>query len=263
MKCVHRSIDPIGLVLPLVLLLIWYFATDEGRLPSYLLPSPVSVIRVLFDYIGGTDDLTPYSGKLFENLTASLFRVLKGFGIATVNGLFLGILTGRINIIKRIIDPLIHAVRTVPGIGWLPVAMVWFGFGERTTVFLISLAAFFPIYLNAAIGASRVPAVLLQAGRMMGANKIDEFRTIILPSSLPSILIGLRLGLGVSWAYLVLGELTGVSEGLGAVMMDSRMLGQNEMVLVSMIIIAIVGVFSDWLLIRICQFVLPYGEGDL
>lgn len=261
----HRwtRIDPPGFVLPALLLLGWHWATNYGAIPPYLLPSPKSVWQVTMDFITGIEKLTPYSGKLLENLGASLLRVIAGFGIALVCGLLLGFLTGRIAIVKRIIDPLVQAIRTVPGIGWLPIAMVWFGVGEPTTIFLISLAAFFPIYINTAHGASEVPILLIRAARMLGANKFDLFRTVILPAAFPSVVVGLRLGLGVSWAYLVLGELTGVATGLGAVMMDSRMMGQVEMIIVSMICIAIMGTLTDRLLLRICRRILPYQVGEM
>jgi sulfonate transport system permease protein len=141
--------------------------------------------------------------------------------------------------------------------------MVWFGVGERTTIFLIALAAFFPIYINTAHGASEVPCLLIRAGRMLGANKIALFKTVIFPSAFPSVMVGLRLGLGVSWAYLVLGELTGVTRGLGAVMMDSRMMGQVEMILASMVCIAIMGMLTDRLLLRICRSIFPYPGGEM
>lgn len=262
MKRIWEKPDPIGLLLPFLLLSAWYLTVTNGRLPSYVLPSPQNTLRVMLDFASGADGLTPYSGKLPENLSASFSRVFMGFGTAMIWGLPLGFLTGRIALAKRIIDPLIHALRTIPGIGWLPVSMVWFGVGERTTVFLISLAAFFPIYLNTVQGASAVPFLLLRAGSMLGASRIDLFRTIILPASFPSVVVGLRLGMGVSWAYLVLGELTGVSEGLGAVMMDSRMMGQTEMILVSMICIAVAGMLSDRLLLCMCRWIHPSG-GDV
>ncbi len=261
MKRTRRKLDPVGLILPLVLLVAWYLVTASGKIPSYLFPGPEKFFRVMFDFITGSSNMTPYSGTLMENLTASCIRVAGGFGLAAVLGLLLGFSTGRIPLIKRLIDPTVHMIRTIPGIGWLPLAMVWFGIGEKTTIFLIALAAFFPIYINAAHGASEVPPLLIRAGRMLGANKTALFTTVILPSAFPSVVVGLRLGLGVSWAYLVLGELTGVSKGLGAVMMDSRMLGQVEMIPVAMICIAILGRLTDLLLIRACRLIYPYDEG--
>jgi NitT/TauT family transport system permease protein len=119
----------------------------------------------------------------------------------------------------------INGLRAVPGISWLPLAMVWFGIGIKTTLFLVALAAFFPIYLNAEAGARQVDPLLLEAGAMMGVKPIRSIFTIVLPGSMPHIVTGLRLGLGISWAYLVLGELSGVPNGLGAIIMDARMVG--------------------------------------
>lgn len=262
MKPSWRKIDPVGFVLPMLLLGIWFLVVKAGDIPPYILPNPGSILHVMADFVSGTAQLTPYSGKLIENLSASLLRVMTGFSIATVIGLLLGFMTGRFSAVKRMIDPIVHAIRTVPGIGWLPIAMVWFGVGEQTTIFLIALAAFFPIYINTAHGASEVPVLLIRAGRMLGANKVTLFTTVILPSSFPAVVVGLRLGLGVSWAYLVLGELTGVSTGLGAVMMDSRMMGQTEMIFVSMICIAAMGILTDRLLLLSCTRIYPFQRGD-
>ena len=148
-------------------------------------------------------------------------------------------------------------IRAVPGIGWLPVAIVWFGVGEGNTLFLISLAAFFPIYVNTAHAAATVPGQLTKAGRMMGARGLTLFRTVIFPASFPEAAVGLRLGLGVAWAYLVLGEVTGVATGLGAVMNDGRMLGHVDIVLAAMIVIAAAGKLTDLLLLAACRAYCP------
>jgi NitT/TauT family transport system permease protein len=140
--------------------------------------------------------------------------------------------------------------------------MVWFGVGEKTTLFLISLAAFFPIYVSAAQGASSVPLLLIRAGKMLGANKFTLFSTVVVPAALPSTIAGLRLGLGLSWAYLVLGELTGVANGLGAVMMDARMLGHVDMVIVSMVCIGFLGRTSDLILVLFFRRFQLRMEGD-
>ncbi|MDO9574849.1 MAG: ABC transporter permease subunit, partial [Candidatus Contubernalis sp.] len=149
----------------------------------------------------------------------------------------------------QILDSHIHALRAVPGIGWLPLAMVWFGIGTKTTVFLIALAAFFPVYLNSTEGALKINPLWKRAALMMGAGRWALLRTVILPAALPSVANGLRIGLGLSWAYLVLGELTGVPDGLGALIMDARMMGHVEIIIVGMIAIAVLGRISDRLLI--------------
>jgi NitT/TauT family transport system permease protein len=176
-----------------------------------------------------------------------------GFGLALFLGLPLGIVSGRVPTADRLLGLSIHGLRAVPGISWLPLAVIWLGIGMKTTLFLIALAAFFPIYLNAAAGARQVSPLLLQAGAMMGFPRIRSTFSILIPGAMPHILTGLRLGLGISWAYLVLGELSGVEEGLGAVIMDARMSGNIEMILVGIVLIAAMGRASDELLARIMR----------
>lgn len=249
--------DPLALVLPALMVVLWYFASASGLLPAYKLPSPVDLFYVLADFATGAFGVTPYAGTLLTHLLCSLRRVACGFVIAAAAGLVLGFATGLLPLLRRLLDPLIHVIRAVPGIGWLPVAIVWFGVGEGNTLFLISLAAFFPIYVNTAHAAATVPGQLTKAGRMMGARGLTLFRTVIFPASFPEAAVGLRLGLGVAWAYLVLGEVTGVATGLGAVMNDGRMLGHVDIVLAAMIVIAAAGKLTDLLLLAACRAYCP------
>ena len=261
-KLIRTRIDLLGIIFPGMIIVIWYIVTADARMPQYLLPSPMKLYRAALDFALGNAHITPYAGTLWGHAMASTGRVFRGFALAALVGLPLGLLTGRSQWVRRLLEPTVNLIRAVPGIGWLPLAMVWFGVGERTTLFLIALAAFFPIYINAAQGASAVSPLLLRAGEMLGANKITLFTSIIIPASFTSLSAGLRLGLGLSWAYVVLGELTGVNRGLGAVMMDARMLGHIDMVMVSMLYIAVLGWFSD----RILCFLLglfPSAKGGV
>jgi NitT/TauT family transport system permease protein len=181
-------------------------------------------------------------------------RVAYGFACAVAIGLPLGLMSGRLLFMNSLLSLPVNAVRAVPGITWLPLAMAWLGIGTKTTVFLVALAAFFPIYLNAAAGAQHINPILIQAGRMMGVQGAQSVWRIVIPASMPHIVTGLRLGLGLAWAYLVLGELTGVPNGLGAVIMDARMLGRVDIIIVGMILIAIIGRLSDIALVQALRF---------
>lgn len=245
-------------ILPAFVVLVWFFATELGDTPNYVMPSPKEFLEVFWDFIFGGLKASPYSGKMLKNLMASSVRVMKGFALASVLGIVLGFLTGRIACLRKLVDPTVQALRSVPGIGYLPLGMVWFGVGEGNTMFLISLAAFFPVYLNTQEGAARVPELYLRAGRMLGAQKLTLFFTVVLPSAYNHVAVGLRLALGTSWAYLVLGEMTGVSVGIGAIMMDGRMLGHVDIVIVCMIVIAITGKLCDWCLTGVLKLL---GKG--
>lgn len=242
-------------IIPGALLLAWYLISASKALPEYLLPAPATVGRAMLNYILGEPGTKAYAGRFLPDLMASLARIGTGFGIAVCLGLPLGLCSGRSSFICSLFSGLISGLRAVPGISWLPLALVWFGIGFKTSVFLISLAAFFPIYLASLNGAAQVPELLLRAGRMLGLGRTGLLFKVVVPSAMPKILTGMRLGLGISFAYLVLGELTGVPDGVGALIMDARMTGRIEIVLVGVVVLAGAGVLADWLLVRsVCYF---------
>ncbi|MBI5588982.1 MAG: ABC transporter permease [Deltaproteobacteria bacterium] len=235
-------------IIPGVLVIAWFVVSETGRVPGYLLPHPKDIGKAGYAYIFGLEGAGSYAGRFLTDATASLLRVAMGFFLAASLGVPLGILSGRIDWVDKLLSASVNGVRAVPGISWLPLSLVWFGIGMKTTVFLVSLAAFFPIYLNAAAGARAVSPILLQAGAMMGVGRIRGTFAILIPGAMSHLMAGLRLGLGISWAYLVLGELTGVSSGLGAVIMDARMSGQIDVIIVGIALIALLGQSSDYLL---------------
>lgn len=237
------------LILPLALLMLWSGLSYTGTVPAYMLPAPDIVAAALWSYVSGFGQ-GMYAGRFVTDLTASLGRVGAGFFLAVCLGLPLGVVSGRVVVARLLLKDFVDALRSVPGICWLPLALVWFGIGFRTTVFLICLAAFFPIYLNTMAGVAAVPETLLRAGRMLGLGRLGMVRHVIVPASMGSILTGLRLGLGISFAYLVLGELTGVPNGLGALIMDARMVGRVDVIMSGILLIALTGWFCDVLLVR-------------
>lgn len=253
----NSNFDFVNFIVLIIFIASWAILPILLKTPEYLIPSLTKVIKGFIDFIFGNYNLSTYSGTFFKNAAASSYRVFVGFLISSFLGIFLGVLSGYFSYIKRLFDPFIHIIRMIPGIGWFPIAMVWFGVGNKTTIFLIALAAFFPVYVNTLRAVSDVDKILIDASKVLGANSKQVLRTVILPASLPGIFSGLRLGMGVCWAYLVLGELTGVNEGLGAVMMDSRMLGNVDMIIVCMLSIALLGRICDLLLLGIYKILRP------
>jgi NitT/TauT family transport system permease protein len=245
----------LALLLPLTGLAVWFAVSATGTVPGYLLPSPATVGEAGLRYMFGTAGQGPYAGRFPGDLIASLTRVLLGFSLAAALGIPLGICSGRLALVNRVAASVIGGLRAVPGICWLPLALIWFGIGIKTTVFLVAMAAFFPIYQNALTGARLVAPIYYQAGAMLGVSRVSGVFAILLPMAMPNIITGLRLGMGISWAYLVLGELTGVPGGLGATIMDARMLGQTDIILAGIILIAVIGRGCDRLLVlllRLC-----------
>ena len=249
----------LGILLPAILCILWILIFRGEPESGGALPSPKTMGMMLYDFVFGGLDMTTYSGEMVEHLSASAFRVLKGFLLASVLGMTMGFVTGKSYLVYQIVDPLLQAIRAIPGIGFLPIAIVWFGVGEKNTLFLITMAAFFPVYLNTYEALVRVPRDFIRSGQMLGAKGFTLFRTVIFPAAFPQIFVGLRLSLGISWAYLVLGEMTGVSIGIGAVMMNGRMLGNVALVITGMVAIAIAGKLTDWLLLLLYRIFYEKG----
>ena len=239
-------------LLPLLLFVCWESATSGGLAPEYLLPSPGTVWETVCAYMGAVSEghADAYAGRFWGDVSASLGRVASGYLLAAIPGVALGLASGRVPALASLLSPIINGIRAVPGISWLPLALLWLGIGFRATVFLIALAGFFPAYLNAAAGAASVPPVLIRAGRMLGFGRRAIFFRVVLPSAMPQVRTGLRVALGMSFSYLVLGELTGVPDGLGAMIMDARLAGRVELLVSGIILIALVGWLCDVLLVR-------------
>lgn len=239
-------------LLPLLLFVCWESATSGGLAPEYLLPSPGTVWETVCAYMGAVSEghADAYTGRFWGDVSASLGRVASGYLLAAIPGVALGLASGRVPALASLLSPIINGIRAVPGISWLPLALLWLGIGFRATVFLIALAGFFPAYLNAAAGAASVPPVLIRAGRMLGFGRRAIFFRVVLPSAMPQVRTGLRVALGMSFSYLVLGELTGVPDGLGAMIMDARLAGRVDLLVSGIILIALVGWLCDVLLVR-------------
>ncbi len=237
------------LIIPICLFIFWFGLSMTNAVPEYLLPSPSDLFDGFYTYVLKSGHASPYAGRFLVDLSASTSRVCAGFLIAVITGIPLGLLSGKSRLFRSLFSASVNGLRAVPGISLLPLALVWFGIGFKTTVFLISLAAFFPIYISTASGVRQVPEPLMRSGAMMNITGISALFKITLPAAMPHIVSGLRLGLGLSWAYLVLGELTGVENGLGAVIMDARMAGRIDIIIIGIICIALAGRASDLFLV--------------
>ena len=244
-----------AVTLPIVILIIWALVTGKGLIPSYALPSPDTVLRTLVDFIFGGSEQS-FSGTFVTHFLQSLYRVVGGFACGTLLGVPLGIMLGYNRKIGAFIEPTIELSRAIPGICWLPLALVWFGIGTGTSIFLIMLGSFYPIFLSTLGGVRYVNPVLLRAGRSLGATEPSLLYTIILPAAFPSILSGLRLGLSYSWIYMVLGEFTGVNYGLGALLLQSRDTMDTPLIIALMALIGGLGVISDRIMLLFMSKVL-------
>ena len=247
----------LALVVPLALLLGWHLAVKAGM--TRLIPSPADVAEYMVDFaVGGIWD-DAFSATLHVHLFASMTRVYGGFALAALVAVPLGLLIGRNEKVRALLDPFLQLMRPIPVTAWLPLSMILFGLGPRSAFFLVFLGAFYPILLNTVFGVRSVEKRLFEAASMLGCSGTAQFFRVVLPASLPSIFTGLRLGLGLAWFVIVVGEMTGVPQGLGAVIMDGRTLSRTELVICGMIVIGIAGFISDRIIVALMNRLLRWS----
>jgi len=233
----------LALIVPLLLLALWWLAT-AGR-PDGLIPPPPVVAVELWDLaFGGIYD-DAFSGMLLTDLVATVARVYGAFILAAAIALPLGMLIGRLRLVREMLEPTFQLLRPIPVTAWLPLSMIMFGLGPRSAFFLVALGAFYPILVNTVFAVRSVEPRLFEAAAMLGVSPARMFSKIVLPASLPGMFTGLRLGLGFAWVVIVVGEMTGVQTGLGAMIMDARQLSRTEIVISGMAVIGLAGFLSD------------------
>lgn len=245
------------IIVPVVLLLGWWAAT--ALRPGGLIPSPHEVGIALWDLaFGGIYD-DAFSQMLLPDLIASAGRVYGAFILAAALALPLGMLIGRLNIVKELLEPTLQVLRPVPVTAWLPLSMIMFGIGPKSAFFLVALGAFYPILVNTVFAVRSVEPRLFEAAQMLGVSPARLFPKVVLPASLPGIFTGLRLGLGFAWVVIVVGEMTGVQTGLGAMIMDARQLSRTEIVIAGMAVIGVAGFLSDYAVVMLGRRLLAWS----
>lgn len=233
----------IGSILPILLIAIWEMLSRVGVFPAYQLPAPSTVVSTI---TGMAID-----GSLWGHIGITVYRVFLGFVFGTAAAVVLGSLVGFYANAERLFDPLIQAFRSIPSLAWVPLFILWMGIGEPAKITMIAVGVFFPVYLNIVSGISNVDRKLIEVGKMYGLNTWQLIRRIILPASLPSFLVGLRSGLGLGWMFVVAAELMGASQGLGYLLVVGQNTLSPEIILASIILFAVIGKLSDWMLKRI------------
>ncbi len=234
---------PLALIVPLLLLALWWLVT-AGR-PDGLIPPPPVVAVQLWDLaFGGIYD-DAFSGMLLTDLIATMSRVYGAFLLAAAIALPVGMLIGRLRLVRELLEPTFQMLRPIPVTAWLPLSMIMFGLGPSSAFFLVALGAFYPILVNTVFAVRSVEPRLFEAAQMLGVSPARLFPKVVLPASLPGMFTGLRLGLGFAWVVIVVGEMTGVQTGLGAMIMDARQLSRTEIVISGMAVIGLAGFLSD------------------
>jgi NitT/TauT family transport system permease protein len=244
---------------PIALLGIWEAAVDTQMLDPRLIPAPHTVVETWWRWIFGTGGADPYTGTWLNAAAASGQRVLAGFAIAGAVGTIIGLLIGWFTLPRVLMQPVIDILRPIPVTAWVPFVVVFFGIQPTASISLIALGAFFPIALNAAAGAQGTPPVLVSAAQMLGTSRRKILWRVVFPSSLPSILTGLRVGLALAWVLVIVSEMVAVKSGLGFSLWDAYYFGRTDVIVAAMFSVGILGYVSDQILVRATNRILRWA----
>lgn len=227
-------------ILPVLLILIWLILGQTGKLNPVIMPSIQKIISTIGKLI--------VNGSLATNAWISLVRVLKGYAIAAVLGVGLGIAIGLSKHLERLTQLIVQILKPIPPIAWIPLVILWFGIGETGKVFLIFLGGFFTILINVIDGIHQKDEKLQEVSRVMETPMSKQILLMVIPGAAPNIFTGLRTGLTSCWMCVVAAELVSSTTGLGYLIMNARQFGNTDVVIVGMLAIGLIGKIMDSIL---------------
>jgi NitT/TauT family transport system permease protein len=215
---------------------IWWAVVVATK--SAIFPTPWAVVA-------GTLELAR-DGTLWEHIGASLMRVGAGFGLAVALAIPLGLWMGWVHGAFVTLNPLFQILRPISPIAWIPIAILWFGVGNASPIFLIFIASVFPMIVQTTVGVHTIEKRFLRAAENFGVSRTKLFLKVVFPATLPQIIVGMRIGLGVAWLVVVAAEMIALHSGLGYLIIDSRNAGNRyDLVIAGMIIIGLIGLMLD------------------
>ncbi|HZP89065.1 MAG TPA: ABC transporter permease [Burkholderiales bacterium] len=237
----RRSMTALGslLISFAVLVLIWQLAASAAHL-DLLLPSPFTVARAAVAMVA--------SGELQSDIAASMARIVTGYFIGAAIAIPTGLLMGTVPFIRRFVDPYIEFFRYIPALSLITMALIWFGIGESSKVFLIVYGTTFIVVVATSAGVAAIPKNRLRAAASLGANRPQMFVLVVLPSVIPQIYTGMRIALGNAFTTIVAAELVSAQSGLGYVIFNARLYLQTDKIFVAIIALGLLGLASDRLL---------------
>lgn len=222
-------------LLPLSSLLVLTAAwqTASGHYSPALLPPPADVIKALTE--------TSDSGILWKNIAVSLLRFFTAYIMAVACAVPLGIILGYHPMFRRAIDPMVQILRPISPIAWFPLAVLWFGIGSAPAIFVIFMAAFYPVLLSTIDAVRQVPPLYHKVASNFGAGRFAVFSRVIIPAAFPGIMVGLHIAVGTAWIHVVAGEMLGAQSGLGYMIVDARNFMRTDLIIAGMLVIGVLG----------------------
>lgn len=242
-------------LVPISLLLLWQLLAQLGLIPTRILPAPSAILQAGLSLAA--------SGELWLHLASSAGRAGTGFLIGASLGLCFGVFTGILPKAEILLDSSFQMLRTIPPLAMVPLVILWFGIGEQARIFLLCVGVFFPVYLNTFHGIRSIDPGLLEMGKVYGLRRRQIITHIILPGAMPSILVGIRFSLGLAWILLIVGEQIAADSGIGYMALNAREFMQTDVIILSILLYALLGKFSDSLARFLEAKLLPWHPNHL
>jgi sulfonate transport system permease protein len=231
------------LVVPMILLFAWETLSARGLIRASILPAPSIIWQTLLDMLK--------SGELINHLWTSIVRVLQGFAVGGVMGLVMGFLIGLSEKVERSLSLVTGLLRPIPIIAWVPVLILWMGIDEASKVTVIAIGSFWPVLLNVIHGIRNTDRKFIEVARVLEKSRASLWWNVILPSALPSIFTGVRIGIGIAWMSVIAAEMIAASAGVGYLIMYARELSQPDVMLVGVVSIGVTGLLIDVIIRRL------------
>ena len=237
----------VGTVSVIVMIVVWSWLTRPGTSLSGILASPGELVQELWLLLR-----KGYMGtSLWSHFQASLLRTMTGFIFGSISGIFVGLVMGQNKVISAALAPFFSFVRPIPAIAYIPMVILWFGIGEFSKILVIFMSSFLYVSMNTAAGVRAVPVDLIRVAQTFGASRKQLFFYVIFPEALPYVILGLKVGLALSWAVVVASELVAAQSGLGYMIMDAATFFRIKDVYIGVFLIGIVGLLLEWILVLI------------
>ena len=214
-----------------------------------ILPTPWAVAKTVAATLVIEDPNWLYGPNVYVHLAHSFARAMTGFVLAAILAIPMALVLGRVTAAREFVMPVLSALYPIPGIAWIPLAILWFGLGDKAVVFVVFTTSFFPLFFSTEAGARHINPTLLDAGRCFGARGSQFFFRVILPATIPYIITGLRISLGTAWRMIVAGEMLASQDGIGYLLVESRFQFRATDLMMAMIVVSIVGYLTEKLLV--------------
>ncbi len=216
---------------------IWQILSITGIVNSLLLPPPAKIAETFARLLS--------SGKMFYDIGISTARIIFGFSVAFFFAVPLGLVAGSSEYVRNYLKPWVQLMQPIPGIAWVPFAFLLFGLSNNAAIFVIAVAAFFPIFINIMNAVQRFDRDLINVARTLGASNFQVLSMILLPGIVPDMITGSRVGMGFAWRAVVAAEMIGLTQGVGSLLIEAKNTAQTDVVIVSMATLGVLMVIFE------------------